>query len=345
MDKPQQPLDQGGYIRRVMQPDKSEPAIATAWCLSGFHWGLVLALVTISMVACQQQAPAVPTMVVAAPSLTATIPQQTMLTTQTVPPTFTPRASEVVDPVTPAILPSFTPLPSHTPWSTFTPTGTATNTPGPTATQTETPVPTIPAPIALGTNLLPNPSFEEGWYHINGIPELQVPNGWTLEWHDGKNQLDPDPWNRYVRPESRVLNGDFLPEDEHALFIWDGAYTTKIFKRQGALSFRLTTQVRLYPGTYLFEINVFPDMIESYSEMGGKIWASDPLSAELRFYVDNPGGDWTLPTFGQRNTFHHAFQVFETRVVRLGVEFRGRWAIENNGWFMDDWSLTQLSPS
>jgi hypothetical protein len=192
-------------------------------------------------------------------------------------------------------------------------------------------------------NLLPNPSFEEGWYHANGLPELQVPDQWRLEWDEGGNSLDPDPWNRYVRPESRVLSGAFLPANEHKLFIWDGSQTVKIFKKEGALSFRLLTDVFLEPGTYFFEINIFPDMIDGYAGTGKKIWAPDPLSGELRFIVNLPAGDWILPTFGQKNTYHHAFELTSPQKVHLGVAFRGRWAIENNGWFMDDWSLEQLS--
>lgn len=193
-------------------------------------------------------------------------------------------------------------------------------------------------------NLLPNPSFEDGWYHPGGVAELQVPNQWVLEWDEGFNPVDPDPWNEFVRPESRLLNKDFLPPSEHDLFIWDGEYTVKIFKGYGALSYRLLTDVHLKPGSYLFEIHVFPDLIVGYTSKGKKIWAPDPLSGEVRFIVDGPvggaDGSWTLPEIGQKNTLQHVFTVTHERDVKLGVAFRGRWAIENNGWFMDDWSLT-----
>ena len=146
-----------------------------------------------------------------------------------------------------------------------------------------------------------------------------------------------------MRPESRVLNRDFLPASEHELFIWDGSQTVKIFKKEGSLSFRLLTDVFLDPGTYLFKINIFPDMIDGYTEAGSKIWAPDPLSGEFRFIVNLPAGDWIFPPFGQKSSFQHAFEITSTQKVHLGVAFRGRWAIENNGWFMDDWSLEQLS--
>ena len=246
---------------------------------------------------------------------------------------------------TTASLPSATAVPTDTPWPTSTPTATetATSTPSPTPTIDGTPTPVGPTPVVGGANLLPNPSFEEGWYHVNGLPELQVPDRWRLAWDEGGNSLDPDPWNRYVRPESRVLNRDFLPESEHDLFIWDGAQTVKIFKKEGALSFRLLTDVFLEPGTYLFKINVFPDMIDRYTETGSKVWAPDPLSGEFRFIVNLPAGDWIFPPFGQKSVYQHAFEITATQKVHIGVAFRGRWAIENNGWFLDNWSLEQLS--
>jgi hypothetical protein len=201
-----------------------------------------------------------------------------------------------------------------------------------------TPVP----PPATGANLLPNPSFENGWYNLNGIPELQIPNEWTLEWDAGNNPLDPDPWNAFVRPESRVLPKDFLPANEHSTFIWDGNHTVKIFKGEGAISFRLLTQRHLEPGQYLFEVNIFPDLVVGYRPDGTKIWAPDTLSGEVQFLVDGVYSGWRLPTFGRRNTLTHLFTVTEPHTITLGIWIRGRWAIENNGWFMDNWSLRQI---
>ncbi|MGD2049171.1 MAG: hypothetical protein PVH03_06730, partial [Chloroflexota bacterium] len=69
-------------------------------------------------------------------------------------------------------------------------------------------------------------------------------------------------------------------------------------------------------------------------------------SGELRFIVNTEVDNWILPRFGEKNEYSHAFEVTQAQNVRLGVAFRGRWAIANNGWFMDDWSLTPLaSPS
>lgn len=260
----------------------------------------------------------------------------------TVPPTFTPQPGAALVSPTADRLASRTPKPTNTMWPTVTQTPTETPTSSPTPTETPTPTNT---PVTTGQNLLPNPSFEEGWYHINGIPELQVPNQWTLEWQAGNNPLDPDPWNEFVRPESRVLNFDFLPPDEHDLFIWDGSHTVKIFKGEGALNFSLSTFVFLQPGDYAFEVNVFPDLIVGYTEAGGKIYADDPLSGEIQFIVDVPATTWILPHIGRRSTYGHTFTVTSAHLVKVGLAMRGRWAIENNGWFMDDWSLTRLPES
>jgi len=306
---------------------------------------ILLLTFTLLLAGCRTETSAQPTRVPSAPSLTPTFesaPEQTTVQ-MTVPTTFTPESTtEFISP-TPANLPSRTPRPTQTIWPTHTPTSTATRTPRPTAVPINTPIPQPTTAAVSDVNQLPNSSFEEGWYHINGIPELQVANQWTLEWDEGYNPLDPDPWNEFVRPESRVLGGNQLPADEHQLFIWDGNYTVKIFKQTGATSFRFFTNVYLQPGTYLFEINVFPDMIDGYTENGTKIWAPDPLSAEFQFIAGDTVSQWVFPVFGQRSAYQHAFQVYSAGQIRVGVAFRGRWAIENNGWFLDKWSLRQLS--
>jgi hypothetical protein len=226
-------------------------------------------------------------------------------------------------------LPAIAYQPTYTP----TPTPTPTSTPTPIATATPTPAPG-------GPNLLPNPSFEEGWYHPNGIPELQIPNQWIFEWDEGYNPLAPE--HDFVRPEVRVLSKDYLPPEERDLFIWDGNYTVKVFKGYGAISFRLITSSYLEPGSYQLEINVFPDLVVGYTSGGSKIWAPDPLSGEVRLTAEGQSTGWLLPTFGQKNTIRYNFNVSQGKVVNITAAFRGRWAILNNGWFMDDWRLTKL---
>ncbi len=276
----------------------------------------------------------IPTVAEAVPATWTAVPTQPRALELFAPPTSPPRA-------TPVVLPTSTRPPTATPTS-IPPTETASPTfPIELLTPFVTPATSIPPPVT-GSNFLPNPSFENGWYNHNNTPELQVPNDWRLEWDSGFNPLDPDPWNAFVRPESRVLPRAFLPPHEHSTYIWDGTHTVKIFKREGAISFRLLTDVYLEPGTYLFEINIYPDLVVGYRPDGSKIWAPDPLSGEVQFIVDGRYSGWQLPTFGQRNTMSYLVGTAEPQMVTVGVWVRGRWAIENNGWFMDAWSLRRV---
>lgn len=264
-----------------------------------------------------------------------------------VPPTWTAPAATVGADSTPLATlvprPTATTLifPTNTPSAT--PTTAPSDTPPPTETSSATPTATPTTPPLYSVNLLPNASFEGGWYHIGGEPELQVPEQWQFQWEHGHNPLpeDPAPW---VRPEVRVLSGDFLPADEHELFIWDGKQTVKIFKGSGAISFRLTTDVTLPPGTYLLQIELFPDLVVGY-ENDQKVWAPDPLSGEVRLIAGEHSTEWMLPTFGVRNSFTHLFTLNTEQTIQVGAAMRGRWAIQNNGWFMDDWRLYRVGES
>lgn len=293
-------------------------------------------LLTLLGAGCRAGTVTLPTRAVADATLSATTTREQ----SGVPPTWTPPAG--AGDASPTAGPTFTPRLTRTPLilptATVTLPSSPTATPTPLATATPTLIPTQAVAVTSG-NLLPNGSFEGGWYHPGGVDELQIPNGWTFQYDQGQNSLDPDPWNRWVRPEVRVLSSDFLPVDEHDLFIWNGKQTLKVFKREGAISVRLLTDVHLPPGTYRFRIHIFPDLVDEYTAAGGKVWAPDPLSGEVRFIIGDDETPWILPTFGRKNSFSHVFSLVEERTLRLGVAIRGRWAIENNGWFMDDWEL------
>jgi LysM repeat protein len=191
-----------------------------------------------------------------------------------------------------------------------------------------------PAPPA-GQNLLPNPSFEGGYYHPNGIAELQVPNSWQMEIDEGV----PAPGTGVIllRPESRLLPRSALPAHEHPLFIWSGDWTIKVFKAHAPISFRLFTDIYLEPGTYRFTGHYYPDLVVGY-DGGSKIWMSDPFAGEVAF-VGPGGGNWTQVTPGIKNTMVHEFTVTTPGAVRVGINFRTRFAIPNSGFFIDDWSL------
>lgn len=288
--------------------------------------------------------------------------------TQVAPPaTWTPIPAVVVvtlttaptqpPPATSTPFPTATALPATaTPAETATeepPTATATTPPQPTrvpataapaqpAAPTQPPAPaTLPPNPTFGVNLLPNPSFEEGHYNQNGIPELQLPNGWRLEFAEGATGFGGQPWDVYVRPETRVLSTGFLPEAEHSLYIFDGSNTVKVFKGAGAVSTRLLTELDLQPGTYVLEGNFFSDVFESYSE-GRKNPPPDPNAGEAALFAGATGTGWIGNRYLAKNNLQHTFTLDTAQRVTVGIGFRGRYAIANNGWFVDNLSLRQI---
>jgi LysM repeat protein len=256
----------------------------------------------------------------------------------------------VKDCTTPTPTPSPTSTPTRTPSATSslvattsaagstTPTRTPTATSG-TAGPTPTRTPTAAAPIT-GANLLPNPSFEGGSYDLYGAPELQVPEGWIMEIDEG-GILAPGTGEPFIRPESRIAPIWGLPAAEGPLFVYDGNWTIKVFKGGHPISFRLFTDVYLQPGTYRFVAQYFPDLVLAY-EQGGKVWATDPLSGEVRFIRGSGGSGWTTVTTGQKNVMIQTFTVTTAGTVRIGVGFRTRFVIANNGFFLDAWSLQRV---
>lgn len=281
-------------------------------------------------------------------------------TLATIAPAATIASTPIPPPATNTPLPTNAPLPTKTavstatprpptetpfiPTKTATPTATFTATASPTPAPSETPAaqPTSSVPLT-GVNILPNGSFEEGHYNQNGVSEFQLPNQWRLEWDEGATGYGNESWDVWVRPETRVLPDYQLPPEEHGIFIYDGTHTVKIFKGFGAISVRLLTDMYLTPGTYRMTINIYPDLYTSYN--GGKVWADDPDSGAVRFIVSGGtgGSGWRQPAFGQRNTMTHEFTIHQTQAVTVGVGIRAPFAIANNGWVMDAWSLQQIS--
>ncbi|MCA9957970.1 MAG: hypothetical protein KC443_02985 [Anaerolineales bacterium] len=323
------------------------------------YWSrLLISLLLLALAACQQETPApevveVPTQIptislVTEPEVVAVEPTRQPPSTWTPQPTEPPPPTSTALPTvtavptdTPAPIPTNTPVPTDTPVPTETPIP-PTNTPAPVQPTAPPAEPTIPVNPVLGANLLPNGSFENGWYNQNGIPELQLPNEWLFEWDEGPTGFGNQSWDVYVRPETRVLPSSQLPPAEHPLYIYDGSYTVKMFKGSGAVSFRLWTNVTLEPGTYVFEINVYPDLVMGYTENREKIWADDPNSGEVRLWAGDRSTDWLSLSYGQRNTRNYTFTIDQTKTIEVGVWARGRYAIPNNGFFFDAWSLKRV---
>lgn len=261
-------------------------------------------------------------------------PTDTPESTPTEPPTSTPPAT-LAPPATPTV-PTNTPVPTDTP-----PPPTDTPAPAQPAPTQPPPPPPPPANPVYGGDMLPNGSFEGGWYNMWGIPELQLPNGWVFEWDEGPTGFGSEVWDQWYRPETRVLPYFQLPGSEQGLFIQDGEYTIKIFKGNGPISFRIYRDVELPAGSYVFRIRAFPDLVSSYNN-NNKVWAGDPNSGEIRFITPDGGTGWIYPAFGTWNVLEHTFTLDQPQTVRLGIGVRGRYALQNNGWFFDDWDLQRL---
>lgn len=278
---------------------------------------------------------------------TLTIAATAVEATSTPPPTNTP-------PPTPTPVPSATPRPpTDTPELSPTPEDTATSPPSATSTTAPTRPPATPAATrppataapptlspnpTLGDNILPNPSFEEGHYLQNNVAELQLPNNWRADYQEAPTGFGGQAWDVYVRPEIRVLSTAFLPEHEHSLYIFDGSQTVKIFKESGAISARLLTEVDLQPGTYVLEANFFADVFDRF-ENGQKFAPPDPNAGEAMLFAGNTGTGWIANNALTRNVLKHTFTIDTAQRMTVGVGFRGRYAIQNNGWFVDNLSL------
>ncbi|MFO7536846.1 MAG: LysM peptidoglycan-binding domain-containing protein [Chloroflexota bacterium] len=211
----------------------------------------------------------------------------------------------------------------------------------PVAPAAPTAAPPAAEPVVQGPNLLPNPSFEGDWYFYL-YNELQIPDGWQLTTDEGPVNLEPGAPGNFFRPEVRVVPRPDLPAHEQNLFIFDGDKTVKAFKGGAPTSFSLFTDLVLQPGSYRLTVRYFPDTVAGYSG-NQKIFAGDPLAAEVRIIHNNGGTGWQGSNIGQHNTRTYDFTVTEAGTVRLGASFRNRFVMANNGWFIDHWSLYALS--
>lgn len=206
----------------------------------------------------------------------------------------------------------------------------------PAATPPPAPTPGVPAAV----NLLLDPSFEGNWYYVNGVSELQIPEGWSVWADEGPNTLTPGDGGLFLRPECRVVPYYDLPAAEQSLFIFEGLKTIKCFKGGGPTSFAIFTDVILPAGTYRFTTNFFADVVSVYNG-SQKIWANIPESAETRIIHNNSGSGWSNAPIGTRGNLSYTFSLTHTETVRLGGAFRNRYVNANNGWFLDNWSLVR----
>ena len=141
----------------------------------------------------------------------------------------------------------------------------------------------------------------------------------------------------------RVLPKSLVPSNEHDLFFADGDHTVKIFKGSGAISYRFSQAHQLEAGKYQFTVNIFPDVVTGYDSNGNKVFAPDPLSAEMSFLINGQQDAWRVVEVGKRSQFSKTFEISSPETVQVAVAIRGRHAVENNGWFLDGWTLEKIN--
>lgn len=139
------------------------------------------------------------------------------------------------------------------------------------------------------TNLLQNPSFEDGHYHQNGDPNQQLPLGWQ-----GTFKSDAV----YVQPEFNNKQKPFVPEHEWPLFFKDGDKTQKIFKGGLPCNFQFKTKPdeqpllkNLAPGRYRYSFWIYPDIVDMY-ENNQKVFSDNPNACRIRLFWNGVQGNW-----------------------------------------------------
>lgn len=202
--------------------------------------------------------------------------------------------------------------------------------------------------VDYSRNYIENGSFEAGYYQHQGISEVTVPNEWKIWYAEESTPKTPSQDDPFRQPETVVWNGTHHPEPERSLFWQQGTYTFKAFGAWKPIWVKLwQDNSNVVAGQrYRFTVPIYPDLIESYQWDGRKIVASDPTSGQHRLVVTENGriiadtgyldGD-DIP-FLEWTDLELEF-VPQTSNVRLMVEFRGKWGLINNGWFIDDISL------
>ncbi len=188
-----------------------------------------------------------------------------------------------------------------------------------------------------GPNLLNNGSFENGHYNQNNVQELQMPVGWKIAFIEGANPFG----TTYFRPETGVLDASRLnkAQNEDKLFVWDGNFTLKMFK-DGPMSAQVFSDTVLPAGAYELTVNFYPDIVVEYNN-GRKVFATDPSAAQVRLLGSTPS-EWLEVKYGQQNTLTHRFIVSSSGSVRIGLDTRAIFQYNNNGWFMDAFTLKAL---
>lgn len=203
-------------------------------------------------------------------------------------------------------------------------------------------------PPAVGENLLPNPSWEEGWADSEFWPmTTQDPKGWKVLW----NVTSGDDYRNPFAPEQPYGVGEAIhkfrsqiPDDEEEDFFGSGDVTYKIFANH-CFWVRMKTRLNLEAGRYALRTPVFTDTFRWIKKPDGGGYKDYKVEDDQTQMMVKVNGkivrDWTpLPAGRLVDT--------ETVIDHAGGEieivphFRCNWAISNNLW-PGDWSLRRVT--
>jgi hypothetical protein len=193
--------------------------------------------------------------------------------------------------------------------------------------------PTEPEPLPM-TNLLLNPSFEDGWTDATAFPG-QHPKGWTVLWNGGEAAGGYG----YLIGEAVHKSKALLPEAERDVFIWDGQWSFKVFAASRAIWPRLKQSLDLPAGRYKLTTPVWTDC---YRWIGYKDYSLDADHIGWMVKVNGEQvNEWASLTAGGRVEpsveFDHGGGALE-----LAVHFQCRWPVSSNNLWLDDWSLVAV---
>jgi len=193
-----------------------------------------------------------------------------------------------------------------------------------------------PEPLPSG-NLLVNGSFEEGWTDADTFPG-QHPKGWVVEWNAGKEFHNPHAVWEYQVGEGVHKSPDFLPAEEHDVFIWDERWTYKLFADKKSFWARLKQTLELPAGRYRLSTPVW---VDCYRWMGFKDYDVEPWQVEIKVNVNNSAArEWTPLASGGKRAVVTEFE-HPGGPMKLGVHLRTNWPISNNLW-LDGWELAAV---
>lgn len=174
-----------------------------------------------------------------------------------------------------------------------------------------------------------------GWFDLmNGKERLpiQVPNEWTFDYVLGANEVG-DPDYDWGMPETRFMWDAYLPEHEHEFLLNDAGHTYKIFAAHRPIWSKLRHNLTLQPGKYKVTFTFVDDTFTDFTRRG-KTEPGDEKTAESRIILADQSTDWVLNKFLDDNVVILNVEVDKETKTELILENRGRWAVKNNGVFL-----------